>query len=69
MLDLSHCELTHLSDGLLQLKSLRTLIAANNQFDDNSLPKEFGTVFAETLTVLSLGGNQVSAKEMRRAQH
>ncbi|XP_054167621.1 leucine-rich repeat-containing protein 58-like [Oppia nitens] len=57
MLDLSHNQLAVLCDSICQLNQLRTLICANNQLDDNSLPKDFGQTFGQTLRVLSLGGN------------
>ena len=60
MLDLSHNNLKTLCASICQLTQLRTFICANNQLDENSLPKDFGQTFADTLKVLSLGGNLVS---------
>lgn len=61
MLDLSHNQMKTLSDSLCQLTQLKTLICADNQLDENSLPKDFGQSFAQSLRVLSLGGNQVGS--------
>ncbi|CAG2119451.1 unnamed protein product, partial [Medioppia subpectinata] len=61
MLDLSHNQLTEICDTICQLTQLRTLICANNRLDENSLPKDFGQTFANSLSVLSLGGNMFKA--------
>ena len=60
MLDLSHNQLKTLCDSVCQLTNLQTFICADNQLDENSLPKDFGQTFCNSLRVLSLGGNQVS---------
>ncbi len=59
MLDLSQNQLTSISPEICELKLLTTLICANNQLDNNSLPKDFGLSFANSLRVLSLSGNLV----------
>jgi Leucine-rich repeat (LRR) protein len=59
MLDLSQNQLTSISPQICELKLLTTLICANNQLDNNSLPKDFGLSFANSLRVLSLSGNLV----------
>ena len=60
MLDLSQNQLKTIDDSICSLKQLRTLICADNRLDENSLPKDFGQTFANSLRVLSLGGNHVS---------
>jgi len=59
-LDLSQNSLTKLDDAICRLPKLNALIVTNNQLNENSLPKNFSLVFANTLKVLSLGGNQFS---------
>ena len=61
MLDLSHNQLKIVDDSICELKTLRTFICADNQLDENSLPKDFGQTFANNLRVLSFGGNLVSS--------
>lgn len=56
-LDLSQNLLTKLDDSITRLPKLNTLILTNNRLNENSLPKIFSKVFAGTLKVLSLGGN------------
>lgn len=58
VLDLSQNLLTQLPQCITQLTKLTTLIASNNQLDNDSFPKDFGTSLAGSLKVLSLGGNQ-----------
>lgn len=57
-LDLSQNALTKLDDSITRLPKLNALIMTNNRLNENSLPKNFSLVFANTLKVLSLGGNE-----------
>jgi len=55
-LDLSANRLTTLDESLVRLENLVSLIAKNNALDDNSLPKDFGSM--HRLAELNLSGNQ-----------
>lgn len=55
-LDISSNQLTHLDDCLVSLKNLANLVARNNLLDDNSFPKDFGTM--QTLEEINLSGNR-----------
>lgn len=57
-LDLSQNLLTKLDDSITGLSKLTTLIVTNNKLNENSLPKNFSLIFANTLKVLCLGGNE-----------
>uniref|UniRef100_T1IIH8 Leucine-rich repeat-containing protein 58 n=1 Tax=Strigamia maritima TaxID=126957 RepID=T1IIH8_STRMM len=54
-LDVSSNQLTEISDQLVHLSQLTTLIAKNNMLNDNALPKDFGML--ENLEELNLSGN------------
>ncbi|XP_069744602.1 leucine-rich repeat-containing protein 58 [Narcine bancroftii] len=54
-LDLSCNGLTHISDQILQLTHLKTLIAKNNRMDEFSLPKDLGKM---SLEVVNFSGNR-----------
>ncbi|RWS07772.1 leucine-rich repeat-containing protein 58-like protein [Dinothrombium tinctorium] len=57
-LDVSQNELTSLGAFITKLNALSTLIAANNRLSEKSLSSDFGSAFASSLKILSLGGNQ-----------
>lgn len=57
-LDLSQNALTTLDEAITRLPKLNALIVTNNRLNENSLPKNFSSAFANSLKVLSLGGNE-----------
>ncbi|XP_078684577.1 leucine-rich repeat-containing protein 58-like [Branchiostoma floridae x Branchiostoma belcheri] len=54
-LDFSSNHLSYISEEIIRLPRLRTLIVKNNRLDESALPKDFG--LAPSLEVLNLSGN------------
>lgn len=55
-LDISDNSMTYLSDELSRLVNLRSLVAKNNKLDEDSLPKNFGSM--KSLQLVNFAGNR-----------
>jgi len=58
ILDVSNNRLSHIADEFSNLASLQTLVAKNNNLDDDSLPKAFDQL--KSLRAVNLGGNNLT---------
>ena len=56
-LDVSSNGMKTLCDEICHLKHIRTFVAKNNRFSENSLPKDFGLL--QSLEVVNLSGNHM----------
>lgn len=62
-LDISNNRMKYISNDICQLPQLRTLIARNNAFEVESIPKDFGLL--QSLMVLNLSGNNLNEIPMQ----
>jgi len=58
ILDISNNGMSHICEELGQLTSLQTLVAKNNNLDNDSIPKSFSELVS--LTAVNLGGNKLT---------
>ncbi|XP_013400621.1 leucine-rich repeat-containing protein 58-like [Lingula anatina] len=65
-LDLSNNGLSYISDEIIHLKQLKTLIARNNALDQAALPKEFAVL--NNLEVVNFSGNNFSQFPLQLTQ-
>ena len=62
-LDISNNNMSYLSPEIVQLKQLSSLNAKNNNFTNDAIPKDLGTM--QSLQMLNLSGNQLTVFPMQ----